>query len=156
MFREQRDAVVGLAYMLCGDVHEAEDVAAEVFARTLPRFERGTVVDVGAYLRRAVVNEVRSRQRRLPLLLRERGRQTGDHRGGLGTAEQIAERDRALQLLSRLPSRQRTALVLRYWADLPDADAAEAMRCPVGTYRSLVSRGLAQLRVRERKGSEGR
>lgn len=37
-------------------------------------------------------------------------------------------------------------MVLRYWADLPDAEIAEAMGCPLGTAKSLLSRGMDRLR----------
>jgi RNA polymerase sigma factor (sigma-70 family) len=48
--------------------------------------------------------------------------------------------------LLRLPERQRAAIVLRFYEDLTDAQAAEIMRCRPGTVRSLVSRGMTTLR----------
>lgn len=49
--------------------------------------------------------------------------------------------------LSRLPRRQRAALVLRYYLDYDDAEIAAELDCAVGTVRSLCSRGIAALRV---------
>jgi RNA polymerase sigma factor (sigma-70 family) len=49
-------------------------------------------------------------------------------------------------LLAALPDRQRTALVLRYFHDLPDEEIGAALGCRLGTVRSLISRGLAALR----------
>jgi len=49
-------------------------------------------------------------------------------------------------LLLGLPLRQRSALVLRYFCDLGDADIAELLGCRPATVRSLVHRGLANLR----------
>jgi RNA polymerase sigma factor (sigma-70 family) len=49
--------------------------------------------------------------------------------------------------LLRLPVRQRTALVLRYFEDLPEATIAELLRCRPATVRSLVARGLEALRT---------
>ena len=49
--------------------------------------------------------------------------------------------------LLRLPLRQRSALVLRYFEDLPDAAIAELLRCRPATVRSLVARGLEALRT---------
>jgi DNA-directed RNA polymerase specialized sigma24 family protein len=46
-----------------------------------------------------------------------------------------------------LPMRQRTVLVLRFYADASDADIAQALGCRRGTVRSLASRGLATLRT---------
>jgi RNA polymerase sigma factor (sigma-70 family) len=48
--------------------------------------------------------------------------------------------------LAKLPARQRAAVVLRYYGDLPDADIARALRCRPGTVRSLIHRALADLR----------
>jgi RNA polymerase sigma factor (sigma-70 family) len=45
-----------------------------------------------------------------------------------------------------LPARQRAAVVLRYYQDLPEKQVAEALGCPVGTARSHASRGVARLR----------
>jgi RNA polymerase sigma factor (sigma-70 family) len=50
------------------------------------------------------------------------------------------------QALLRLPERQRIAVVLRYYEDLSEAETADAMRCPVGTVKSLVARGIERLR----------
>ncbi len=48
--------------------------------------------------------------------------------------------------LAKLPARQRAAVVLRYYGDLPDADIARALRCRPATVRSLIHRALADLR----------
>jgi len=48
--------------------------------------------------------------------------------------------------LGRLSKRQRAALVLRFYEDLPERQVAEILRCRPGTVKSLVSRGLETLR----------
>jgi len=58
----------------------------------------------------------------------------------------VDQRDRVVRLLQQLPPRQRTAVVLRYWEDLTEAEAAKAMNCSVGTVKSATSRGLSRLR----------
>ena len=58
----------------------------------------------------------------------------------------LGARDEMWQALLRLPERQRTAIVLRYYEDLSEAQTADTMRCPQGTVKSLVSRGLDRLR----------
>jgi DNA-directed RNA polymerase specialized sigma24 family protein len=48
--------------------------------------------------------------------------------------------------LMALPIRQRTAIVLRFYEDLSDAQAAEVMRCRQAAVKSLVARGMVTLR----------
>jgi RNA polymerase sigma-70 factor (sigma-E family) len=137
---------VRLAYLLCGDAHRAEDAVADAFVKVWRRWERGGIDSPRSYVRRAVVNEVNSRFRRLRLERREAQRRTGDERGARHHDEQLADAEEMAAALARLPTRQRTAIVLRYYADLSEAETAEAMDCSLGTVKSSVSRGLRRLR----------
>lgn len=56
--------------------------------------------------------------------------------------------------VAALPTRQRTALVLRYYAAMSVAEAAATMRCAEGTVKSLASQGLSSLRVALTEPSE--
>jgi RNA polymerase sigma factor (sigma-70 family) len=56
------------------------------------------------------------------------------------------EADELSDALARLPYRQRAALVLRFYRDLPDDEISEVLGCRPATVRSLVFRGLEQLR----------
>jgi RNA polymerase sigma factor (sigma-70 family) len=58
----------------------------------------------------------------------------------------VDDRDQLLRLLRQLPPRQRTAIVLRYWEELSEAQVAQAMGCSAGTVKSVTSRGLRRLR----------
>ena len=58
-----------------------------------------------------------------------------------------------VRLLRELPPRQRTAIVLRYWEELTEAEAARAMGCSLGTVKSAASRGMR--RLRELSGLDG-
>ena len=51
-----------------------------------------------------------------------------------------------LRALAKVPPRQRTALVLRYWEDLSVEETAQVMRCAAGTVKSQTVRGLTALR----------
>jgi RNA polymerase sigma factor (sigma-70 family) len=59
----------------------------------------------------------------------------------------IAERDALWRALARLPRRQRTVLVLRFYEDLSDSEIAGVLGCPGSTVRSLASRALHALRT---------
>jgi RNA polymerase sigma factor (sigma-70 family) len=62
-------------------------------------------------------------------------------------AADYAERDALLAELAKLPRRQRTVLVLRYYEALSDLEIAEALGCRPGTVRGYACRALAALRV---------
>jgi RNA polymerase sigma factor (sigma-70 family) len=47
--------------------------------------------------------------------------------------------------VSQLPRRQREVLVLRYWADLSEAEIADAMGISTGTVKSTASRAVRAL-----------
>ena len=58
----------------------------------------------------------------------------------------VDNQDQLLRLLRQLPPRQRTAIVLSYWEELTQAQAAQAMGCSPGTVKSATSRGIRRLR----------
>jgi RNA polymerase sigma-70 factor (sigma-E family) len=138
-----------LAYLLTGDRTLAEDLVHEAFVRMFGRFR--DLRDPGAfraYLRTTLVNLTRShfRRRRVERAYLERER----HR--MEPHVESAEPDEMWEILQRLRPRQRAAVVLRYYEDLSEAQTADVLRCPVGTVKSLVSRGLAQLRAEMTRG----
>jgi RNA polymerase sigma factor (sigma-70 family) len=61
--------------------------------------------------------------------------------------DQLADTDQIFRALQALPERQRTAIVLRYYGDLSEAETAATMGTAVGTVKSSVSRGLERLRA---------
>lgn len=138
---------VRLAYLLCGDLGTAEDVVQTVWLKVHRRMGRGPIDDIGAYIRRAVVNEVNSGFRKLGVRRRDAARRSGDDRGVRGHEEQIADSAQMVQALAQLSERSRAAVVLRYYDDLSVADTAAALGISEGTVKSSVSRGLAQLRT---------
>jgi RNA polymerase sigma-70 factor (sigma-E family) len=140
---EQRRAFK-LAFLLCGELGLAEDVVADAFVSVWPRWEAGEIADVSSYLRRAVINQMTTRFRRLRL---ERRLAPAKREWVGGPEEQSVNRQAVRAALIRLPPRQRAAVVLRYYEDLAEADIATAMGTSVGTTKSHLSRGLATLRA---------
>jgi RNA polymerase sigma factor (sigma-70 family) len=59
--------------------------------------------------------------------------------------QDVDVRSELIEALATLPPRQRAVLVLRYFEDLPEAEAARVLGCSVGTVKSTASRGLARL-----------
>jgi DNA-directed RNA polymerase specialized sigma24 family protein len=82
----------------------------------------------------------RVRRLRLPLLL------AADRGTASDAMAEVDTRDALLRLLARLPALQCTVLVLPYFEQLSEAEAAHLLGCSVGTVKSAASRGLARLR----------
>lgn len=141
LYRREYAAMVRLAHLLTGSNEVAEDLVQEAFVRLHRNCARAE--QPGAYLRATVVNRCRSWQRRQALERR--------HQPKVGPATGPGEGRELLDALARIGPRQRAALVLRFYADLSEAEIARALGCRPGTVKSLVSRGLRQLeRVIER------
>jgi RNA polymerase sigma-70 factor (sigma-E family) len=131
-------------HVLTGDPKAAEDLVQEALARTLRRWRSVRKDHAAAYVRRVMVNTHINRWRRW------------EARVQLGEVPDTTIDDPALRrsedwdllrrALSRLPVRQRTVLVLRYYEDLSEAAIAELMGCRPGTVKSQASRALAALR----------
>lgn len=137
--REQRD-LVRLAHLLLGDGARAEELVQDAFVRLLPHLEGNA--SPGGYLRTIVVNLCRDEQRRAV-----RARRHLDARPVSAPPPGIPERSTAVWMaLQGLPARQREALSLRFYADLPTDDIARILDVRPATVRSLVHRGLATLK----------
>ncbi|MFP4636530.1 MAG: SigE family RNA polymerase sigma factor [Nitriliruptoraceae bacterium] len=145
VFNQHHRSAVRLAYLLTSDADQAEDVVSEAFAKVYRRWRKGGIRDVGAYVRRAVANEANSRLRRRYLERARSQHRSGDDRGVRSVDDHAAESDEVWQALSRLPERQRIAVVLRYFEDLSEAEVADVLGVSVGTVKSQVSRGLSRL-----------
>ena len=71
LVHRQHHRFAHLAFMLCGDRTQAEDVVADAYVRVWPKFRKDRVDDPGAYVRRVVVNQIRGGFRRRLLERRE-------------------------------------------------------------------------------------
>ncbi len=147
VFHAQRVAALRLAYLLTGDAGLAEDVVADAFARMYGRWRRDRIDDPRAYLRRAVVNQVRGRFRR-SATRRKHDAHTRWSEPTSGAADEgIADRDRLRRALSLLPPRQRETVVLRVVEDLSERDTAALLGVSTGTVKAHLSRGIERLRA---------
>jgi len=140
----RRKGLLHEAFLLVGDVHAAEDLVQTTLAKVYVSWRRVVESDSpDAYVRRILINSNLSRVRR---------RRVGEVLTGLvpeatWSGPDHAERLDLVRALIALPKRQRTAVVLRYWADLPETEVAQIMGCSVGNVRSQAFRGLEKLRA---------
>lgn len=138
-YRLHYPGAVRLAWLLTHDHSMTDDVVQDAFLRIRPRFD--TVLDGQAYLRACVVNGCRDRAR---------SSQRSNARLRLVSATMRSSvSDRPAELLdavATLPYNQRAAVVLRFWADLPEIEIARTLGVRPSTVRSLVGRALTTLR----------
>jgi RNA polymerase sigma-70 factor (sigma-E family) len=128
-----------VAFRILGDRAEAEDVAQETLARAVLRWSRLEARPEG-WVSRVASNLAVDRYRR-------RVRERSVRSGPIGVVDnRIGERADLVQALRSLSRRQREVVVLRYLADVSEADVAEALGCSVGSVKTHASRGLAALR----------
>lgn len=128
------DELLRVAYLMCGDRHQAEDLLQDVLEQMYLRWRRISV-SPEAYARRALVNRSinhwrwRRRHREAPL----------DHAQEPAIADHatdVSGRDRVLHLLGTLGGRQRAAIVLRCLNGMSVAEVADMLGCSEPTVRS--------------------
>ncbi|HEY7401127.1 MAG TPA: SigE family RNA polymerase sigma factor [Actinomycetota bacterium] len=150
LYRAHAAGAVRLAFLLTGDRELAEDLVQDAFVRLAGRLVH--LRDPGAfetYLRTTVVNLSHShfRRARVERAYLARVKATIGRRVEPGADRGLDDREALWQALGRLSRRQRAAIVLRFYEDLPEQEIADILRCRPGTVKSLVSRGLETLRT---------
>jgi RNA polymerase sigma factor (sigma-70 family) len=135
-----------IARVLVGDPHVADDLVGEAIARTLPRWRAGQVDDCGAYVRRVMANLSARRWRRLAVGRRHDHSAIDWLGAALDMPAVLAERDRTLRAVMRLPVRRRAVVLLRFYDDMTLSAIASTLGISDGTVKSQLSRALEQLR----------
>jgi RNA polymerase sigma-70 factor (sigma-E family) len=135
VYAERYDNLVRLAYLLTGHTAVAEEIVQDAFVAS--HRARDRLRDPYPYVRSAVVNRCRSWGRRYKV---ERA-----HRPRPPDPAELAA-DEMRDALDGLTERQRTAIVLRFYEDMPDSRIAEILECRQSTVRSAIHRGLESLR----------
>ncbi|NMO88544.1 RNA polymerase sigma factor [Actinomycetospora sp. TBRC 11914] len=161
LVRTYQGLVFAVALRTTGHRADAEDLAAEALLRAYRSLADHRATDQGAswlrglavrpWLLTIVVNTRRNQVRDAARRPRTDGATLPEEPVPGPSVEERAEHaettGQLASLLARLPETQRTAVVLRHVTDLPLAEVAEVLGCPVGTAKSHVSRGLARLRT---------
>jgi RNA polymerase sigma-70 factor (sigma-E family) len=144
--RANTSALLRTAYLLAGDTVSAEELVQDTLVRLYPRWELVQAAAAPlAYVRRSLANQYVNQTRR-PWRRELTVEAVPERLDDRDLTTQLDDRQELWGLLRTLPDRQRAALVLRYFHDLPDEEIGAALGCRLGTVRSLISRGLATLR----------
>jgi RNA polymerase sigma-70 factor (sigma-E family) len=144
---DNADGLLRTAYLIVGDLPEAEDLVQETLMKVARRWPRVRRMERPvAYARRILVNlAVRGAERRTRSRRELAGAAPADLATEATEATALEVRDELMAALAELPLRQRSVLVLRYFLDLPEAEVAAALQCSLGTVKSTAARGLARL-----------
>jgi RNA polymerase sigma-70 factor (sigma-E family) len=141
-------ALLRVAQSICGDRQLGEDLVQDVLVKVHAQWTMIQSADrPDAYVRRMLVNEHLSWRRKWARIVPFADVGTNLIDDGSDHAARHGERDALLREIAQLPDRQRVVVVLRYLADLSDADIADALGCKETTVRVHASRALAALRV---------
>jgi RNA polymerase sigma-70 factor (sigma-E family) len=137
--------LLGQLFLVTGDLHEAEDVVQEAFARASVRWSWLRDYNAPeAWVRRVAMNlatdHARTLRRQAKALLRMGA--------PLGAPEASVETLALVEALRSLPVRQRQAIVLHHLVGLPVEEVAQTLRAPTGTVKSLLARGRRALAAR--------
>jgi len=154
-FREfvvaRRSALSRTAYLLTGDHAVAEDLLQASLVRIAAHWHRIGGGDPEAYLRRVMVNERTSRWRRrryaVEVPTTTESLAALATASGPDTADAVIRRATLAAALAQLPPRQRAVIVLRFFEDLSEAQAADVLGCAIGTVKSQTHLALAKLRA---------
>lgn len=141
-------SLVRLSALLIRDAGAAEEIVQDAFVAMHGKWRRLREPDRAlAYLRQAVVNRSRSWLRHRVVTEKHAPRPMPDAASAEDGAMNLLDQQTVLTALRRLPERQREVLVLRYYADLSEAEIADTIGVSRGAVKSHASRGLAAIRT---------
>jgi RNA polymerase sigma-70 factor (sigma-E family) len=146
LLAERGTQLMRTAVLLAGSRQDGEDLLQAALERLIRQGRRITG-DPEGYLRRTLYNlaadgwrRQQTWRRKLPVL----GASTPASAPDLTAAVDL--RDALIRALHQLSPQQRAAVVLRYWEQLSEAEAAEVLGCSPGTVKAAASRGLRRMR----------
>ena len=137
LYEREHAPMLRLACLIVGSRAIAEEIVHDAFAAVGTRWDQ--LENPGGYLRTTVVNGCR-------MALRRRATERRHAHVQPRAIDAPTELVELRSALDRLPERGRAAIVLRYFADLPDDEIAVLLDCKVATVRSIVHRALQILR----------
>jgi len=151
---DNTNGLLRTAYLIVGDLHEAEDLVQETLFKVARRWPKVRAMEhPAAYARQILVNLA---LRGSPKRSRRRAELSETSPGEPAAPAPLDRHDELHAALAALPPRQRAVLVLRYFLDLSEAEVAGALQCSLGTVKSTASRGLARLEQALRQTNDTR
>jgi RNA polymerase sigma-70 factor (sigma-E family) len=148
IYHGEYKSLVRLAVLLVHDVPTAEEVVQDAFEAMHTAWRRLRDSDKAlSYLRQAVVNKSRSVLRHRTVVDKNAPKPAPDEPSAEQGALALIERSAVVAALRTLPDRQREAIVLRYYADLSEADIAATMGISKGAVKSHTARAMAALKT---------
>lgn len=148
LYGQHYRTLVRLAALLVRDVATAEEVVQDSFIAMQASWRKLRDTEKAlSYLRQSVVNRSRSVLRHRVVVDKNAPKPAPDMPSAEQGAISLLERSAVIAALRTLPPRQREALVLKYYADLSEAQIAASMGISRGAVKSHTARGVAALRV---------
>ncbi|MFF1822072.1 SigE family RNA polymerase sigma factor [Kribbella sp. NPDC058245] len=140
---QRRTQLRRIAYLLCGDVHKAEDLVQTALMKLYVAWHRvHREGNIDAYVRRILVNSGIDESRR-PWRREDSGLDGLDPVLEEGLA--VEDRRVLIEALAELPAGQRRVVILRYFVGLSVDETAADLNCGAGTVKSQSARALARL-----------
>ena len=163
LVRDHQAVAFRTAYLITGDVSEAEDAAQEAFVKAyhgLRRFRSGAPFK--PWLLTIVANEAKNRRKaagqRAKLALRAAQKDPPSNASFSTEAVVVAteRRSELLATLGDLRQEDRQVIAFRYFLGLSEAETAAALGCAQGTVKSRLARAIGRLRKRMVKENDAR
>lgn len=147
--RARRELLRRLAYSLCGNWHQADDIVQIALAKLYvawPRISRKGNED--AYVRRVIANTAVDESRRpwrREIAVDAIDSDLMASAANAAIAEPAEAPQNLVEALQLLPVMQRRVVVLRHWLDMSVSDVAADLGISEGTVKSHSSRAMARL-----------
>lgn len=135
------------AYQLTHDWTQAEDLMQTALAKAWGAWSRlSGEADPEPYVRKIMFNTYASWWRRR-WNCEDPTAEMPESAQAPAADARIGDQDAVWRALGKLPRKQRAVIVLRYFEDMSEAQAAEILNCSIGTVKSQTSRALVALRL---------
>jgi len=145
LMRDRERALLGYAYLVCGNATDAQDLVQDALVKTFSRPRPGlTALKAEAYVRRAITTTYVDRYRR-----RQRWNAVQHlFRPGDASVDAMPELDMEADIqaaLALLPPRERACVVLRYFDDLTVPQIGRQLGIAGGSVKRYLADGIARL-----------